>query len=108
MSKSSLVIVSGSQITNSDLKLTPDLTHVKSIDQLNYERISIITDADFDGYAIRSIILSFFFEYWPELFQLGFIYYSSAPLYEVDIKPEGKNSKVETVYCIDDNDFNSR
>lgn len=34
MSKSSLVIVSGSQITNSDIKLTRDLTHIKSIDQL--------------------------------------------------------------------------
>jgi DNA-binding transcriptional MerR regulator len=34
MSKTSLVIVSGSQITNSDIKLTRDLTHVKSIEQL--------------------------------------------------------------------------
>jgi DNA-binding transcriptional MerR regulator len=34
MSKTSLVIVSGSQITNSDIKLTRNLTFVKSIDQL--------------------------------------------------------------------------
>lgn len=34
MSKTSLVIVSGSQITNTDIKLTRDLTHIKSIDQL--------------------------------------------------------------------------
>lgn len=34
MSKTSLVIVSGSQITNSDIKLTRDLTLVKNIDQL--------------------------------------------------------------------------
>jgi len=80
---------------------------VKSIDQLNYEKISIITDADFDGYAIRSLIFSFFFEYWPELFQLGFIHYSSAPLYEVDIKLDNKNSKIETIYCIDDDEYMS-
>lgn len=34
MSKTSSVIVSGSQITNTDIKLTRDLTHIKSIDQL--------------------------------------------------------------------------
>ncbi|MCB1159875.1 MAG: DNA gyrase subunit B [Leptospiraceae bacterium] len=77
--------------------------HVSSIDELNYERISIITDADFDGYAIRSLMLSFFFEYWPELFELGVIHVSSAPLYEVDIK--WKNGKKETFFCIDDKDY---
>lgn len=76
---------------------------VKSIEQLNYDKVSIITDADFDGYAIRSLMLSFFFEYWPELFELGFIHISAAPLYEVDVK--WKEGKKETVFCIDDKDY---
>lgn len=76
---------------------------VKTIEELNYEKISIITDADFDGYAIRSLMLSFFYEYWPELFELGFIHISSAPLYEVDVKMGDK--KKETVFCIDDKDY---
>lgn len=76
---------------------------VKSIDELHYDRISIITDADFDGYAIRSLMLSFFYEYWPELFDLGFINISAAPLYEVDVK--WKDAKKETVFCIDDSDY---
>ncbi|MCW7464803.1 DNA gyrase subunit B [Leptospira levettii] len=76
---------------------------VKSIDELNYDKISIITDADFDGYAIRSLMLSFFYEYWPELFDLGFINISAAPLYEVDVK--WKDGKKETVFCIDDSDY---
>ncbi|MBM9498781.1 DNA gyrase subunit B [Leptospira sp. 201903071] len=76
---------------------------VKSIEELNYEKISIITDADFDGYAIRSLMLSFFYEYWPELFELGFIHISSAPLYEVDVKFGDK--KKETIFCIDDKDY---
>ncbi|TGN18998.1 toprim domain-containing protein [Leptospira idonii] len=78
-------------------------TKVKSIDELHYDKISIITDADFDGYAIRSLMLSFFYEYWPELFDLGFINISSAPLYEVDVK--WKDAKKETVFCIDDSDY---
>ncbi|HNF26661.1 MAG TPA: DNA gyrase subunit B, partial [Leptospiraceae bacterium] len=78
---------------------------VKSISDLNYERISIITDADFDGYAIRSLMLSFFFEYWPELFELGMIHFSSAPLYEVEVK--WKDGKKETIFCIDDKEYNA-
>ncbi|TGN14137.1 ATP-binding protein [Leptospira ilyithenensis] len=76
---------------------------VKSIDELHYDKISIITDADFDGYAIRSLMLSFFYEYWPELYEIGFINISSAPLYEVDVK--WKDAKKETVFCIDDSDY---
>ncbi len=76
---------------------------VKSIDELNYDKLSVITDADFDGYAIRSLMLSFFYEYWPELFDLGFIAVSAAPLFEVDVK--WKDGKKETVFCIDDSDY---
>lgn len=76
---------------------------VKSIDELNYDKVSIITDADFDGYAIRSLMLSFFYEYWPELFDLGFVHISGAPLYEVEVKD--KNGKKEIVFCIDDADY---
>lgn len=78
---------------------------VKSIEQLNYEKISIITDADFDGYAIRSLMLSFFYEYWPELYDLGLIHISSAPLFEVDVKV--KDGKKETIFCIDDADYDA-
>jgi DNA gyrase subunit B len=76
---------------------------VKSPKDLTYDKVSIITDADFDGYAIRSLMLSFFFEYWPELFEFGIIHISSAPLYEVDVK--WKDGKKETIFCIDDKDY---
>ncbi len=75
---------------------------VKSLKELNYEKVSIITDADFDGYAIRSLLLSFFYEYWPELFDLGFINISSAPLYEVEAKEKDKTT---LYFCIDDDDY---
>jgi len=76
---------------------------LKDAKELNYEKISIITDADFDGYAIRSLMLSFFYEYWPELFDFGVIHISSAPLFEVDVK--WKDGKKETIFCIDDKDY---
>lgn len=76
---------------------------VKDISEINYDKVSIITDADFDGYAIRSLMLSFFYEYWPELFNMGVIHISAAPLYEVDVK--WKDSKKETVFCTDDAEY---
>jgi DNA gyrase subunit B len=70
---------------------------------VTYDKVSIITDADFDGYAIRSLMLSFFYEYWPELYEMGIIHVSSAPLFEVDVR--WKSGKKETVFCIDDSDY---
>ena len=76
---------------------------VKSAKELNYQKVSIITDADFDGYAIRSLILSFFYEYWPELFSMGVINITTAPLYEAEV--EHGDKKKEIVFCIDDAEF---
>lgn len=78
---------------------------IKSIEDLNYDKVSIITDADYDGYAIRSLMLSFFYEYWPELFTLNFVHYSSAPLYEVEVK--NAENKVKLFYCIDDVEYDA-
>ncbi len=75
---------------------------MKTISELNYDKVSIITDADFDGYAIRSLLLSFFYEFWPELYNLGFVHVSATPLYEVDVS---KNGKKELHFCIDDDEF---
>lgn len=75
------------------------------LESLNFNRLVIITDADFDGYAIRSLLLNFFFEYWPNLFGNDFIYIAESPLYEVILtNPTGKK---ETFYCINDQEFNS-
>ena len=76
---------------------------ITSTKALNFDRVSIMTDADYDGYAIRSLIFNFFLEYWPELYNLNFIYLSSAPLYEVEFLDKQKKKKVQ--YCIDDNEY---
>ena len=76
---------------------------IKSPDEIPYDKVSIITDADFDGYAIRSLMLSFFYEYWPELFDFGMIHISNAPLFEVEVK--WKDGKKELIFCVDDSDY---
>lgn len=50
---------------------------------LRYGNISILTDADYDGSAIRCLLVNFFYRFWPELFANKIITISEAPIYEV-------------------------
>ncbi len=54
-----------------------------NIDDLNYNKVIILSDADQDGYHIRSILLTFFFRYMKNLISEGHVYIGMPPLYKV-------------------------
>lgn len=56
------------------------------INKLNYDKIIIASDADTDGYFIRSLLLAFFFKIFPEIVAAGRIYIAEPPLYRVSDK----------------------
>lgn len=54
-----------------------------NLDNLNYYKVIILSDADQDGAHIRAILLTFFFRYMKPLIQEGHVYIGMPPLYKV-------------------------
>jgi topoisomerase-4 subunit B len=63
-----------------------------SVENLRYARIVIATDADYDGFHIRNLLLTFFLTFFEELVVQGRVYILETPLFRV-------RTKKETRYC---------
>jgi topoisomerase-4 subunit B len=71
-----------------------------STEDLRYGKIIIATDADFDGFHIRNLLLTYFLNYFEELIISNRVFILETPLFRV-------RNKKETLYCYNEKERNA-
>lgn len=72
------------------------------IEDVKYDKVIIMTDADTDGAHIQVLLLTFFYRYMKPLLQAGKVYIAMPPLYKVS---KGSGKKAVQEYAWDDDDL---
>ncbi len=72
----------------------------EGISNLRFNKVIIATDADYDGYHIRNLLMTFFLSFFEDVVMAGHVYILETPLFRV------RNTK-ETIYCYSEKERNA-
>jgi DNA gyrase subunit B len=78
-------MLANNEIKSLIIALGTNIGEMFDIESLRYDRIVIMTDADVDGAHIRTLLLTLFFRYFPELIKQDHIYVAQPPLYRIQV-----------------------
>jgi topoisomerase IV subunit B len=72
-----------------------------NVEDVNYDKVIIMTDADTDGAHIQVLLLTFFYRYMKPLIEAGKVFIALPPLYKVS-KGSGKKEIIEYAWSDDE------
>jgi len=80
--------LSSEEITNMITAIGTGVGEQFDLKRLRYSKVIIMTDADVDGEHIKTLLLTFFFRFMPDLIKEGKVYVALPPLYRVRKKKD--------------------
>ncbi len=97
------VLGCGVEVTGVKTKASKNLSNF-NINGLRWNKIIICTDADYDGFQIRTLVLTMLYRLTPTLINEGYVYIAESPLFEITVKE--KNGKEKAYFAYDEAEKN--
>jgi DNA gyrase subunit B len=81
-------MLANNEIKNLIIALGTNIGEMFNLEDLRYERIIMMTDADVDGKHIRTLLMTLFYRYFPEVIRSGHLFIAQPPLFRLSIGKE--------------------
>ncbi len=92
-------ILSNQELKSLIIALGTNIGEQFDLTKLRYHKIIIMSDADVDGMHIRTLLLTFFYRYLPQIIENKYLYIAQPPLYRITV-----NKEVKYVYSDEEKD----